>query len=167
MKGGKGYAMSSFLNSILGALGGADKDGAPGKSGSPLGQIAQIALQNPQLLQVVAAMFTAGNKHGGLQGMLQKFTQAGLGDTAQSWIGEGENRPVTPRQIEEVFGEAGIERIAAKSGTSRAETPDLLSQILPSLINGLSPGGREPPRSEAPQSADALIGMLGGLLGRR
>lgn len=159
--------MSSFLNSIIGALGGAENDDQPGRGGSPLGQLAQVALRNPQLLQVVAAMFTAGNKHGGLQGMLQKFAQAGLGDTAQSWVGEGENHPVTPRQIEEVFGPAGITRIAEKSGASPAETPDLLSQILPTLINALSPGGRELPRSEAPQSADALIGMLGGLLGRR
>lgn len=163
--------MSSFLNSVIGALGAATQGGsktdAQGGEGNPLARIAQIAMANPQLLQVVAAMFTAGNKHGGLQGMLQKFTQAGLGDTAQAWVKGEPDRDVTPREIEQVFGPGGIERIAQKSGTSPAETPDLLAKILPALINGLTPGGTPPSRAEAPQSADALLGMLGGLLGRR
>jgi uncharacterized protein YidB (DUF937 family) len=172
-----GDLMSSFLNSVIGALGGAAQTGGAGQDGgaggarggadNPLARIAQIAMANPQLLQVVAAMFTAGNKHGGLQGMLQKFTQAGLGDTAQAWVKGEPDRAVSSREIEQVFGQDGIERIAQKSGTTPAETPDLLSQLLPALINGLTPAGSPPSRAEAPPSADALLGMLGGLLGRR
>lgn len=153
--------MSSLINSVLGALTGGAKDGQSGG----LAGIAKIAMQNPQLMQVVAAMFTAGNKHGGLSGMLQKFEQAGLSTQAQSWVSDGENATVAPAQIEQVFGHDGIERIAQKAGVSPAETPDLLSQILPSLINGLTPGGRAP--AQTPNSADDLLGMLGGLLGKR
>lgn len=153
--------MSSLINSVLGALTGGTQDG---KSGG-LSGLAQIAMQNPQLLQVVAAMFTADNKHGGLAGMLKKFESAGLSNQAQSWVSDGDNQPVAPAQIEQVFGHDGIERIAQKAGVSPAQTPDLLSQILPSLINGLTQGGRPP--AQAPNSAGDLLGMLGGLLGKR
>lgn len=155
--------MSSFLNSIVGALTGGGAQG--GTQGGGLMQLAQIAMRNPQLMQVVAAMFTADNKHGGLQGMLQKFQQSGYGDAAQSWVSEGDNAQVTGAQIEEVFGTAGIDRIAQKAGVSRAEAPDMLSQILPQLINGLTQGGKPP--AHAPQSSDDILGMLGNLLGRR
>lgn len=158
--------MSSLINSVLGALtGGQGAQGDQNGAAGGLSGLAKIAMQNPQLLQVVASMFTAGNKHGGLSGMLQKFEQAGLSNQAQSWVSEGENQAVAPSQIEQVFGHDGIERIAQKAGVSPTETPDLLSQILPALISGLTPAGRAP--AQTPNSADDLMGMLGGLLGKR
>ena len=110
-------------------------------------------------------MLSAGNKHGGLAGMLAKFQQAGMGDVAQSWVGSGENKPVAPSQIEQVFGSAGMDRIAAKAGVGRGEAPGLLAQILPVLVDQMTPQGKAP--GQAPASADALLGMLGGLLGKR
>lgn len=141
--------------------------GAQGKGGEAggLAALAQIAMQNPQLLQAAASMLTSANKHGGLAGLLQKFQQAGLGDVAQSWVAPGANRPVQPAQIEQVFGSAGMERLAQKSGTSAAQTSDLLAQVLPLLVDRLTPQGQAP--AQAPASADALLGMLGGLLGKR
>lgn len=151
----------SLLNSLVGALTG----GAQGGQAGGLADLARIAAQNPQLLQVAASMFTADNKHGGLAGMLRKFQEAGLGEQAQSWVGSGENQPIAPSQLEAVFGQQGIERIAQKSGVSPAEAPDLLSQVLPMLISNLTAGGQPP--AQAPASADALLGMIGGFLGKK
>ncbi|MBL4918250.1 YidB family protein [Szabonella alba] len=149
----------SLLNNLVSAL-----TGGSGNAGG-MGQIAQIAMQNPQLMQVAASMLSAGNKHGGLAGMLAKFQQAGMGEVAQSWVGSGANQPVAPSQIEQVFGTAGMDRIAAKAGVARDDAPGLLAQILPVLVDQMTPKGAAP--QQAPANADALLGMLGGLLGKR
>jgi len=151
----------SILNSLVNALGGGDG----GKSGGgALANIARIAMRNPQLLAVAAGMFTAANKHGGLNGLLDKFRQKGLGDTADSWVGTGPDKEVRGDQIREVFGDEGIARIAEKSGTTPQETPDLLAGVLPGLVNALTQDGRTHPQSEAPKSSDDLLSMLTGLL---
>lgn len=149
----------SILNSLIGALG-SQGDGKENAGG--LGRIAQIAMQNPQILAVAASMLTASNKHGGLGGLLAKFQEHGLGDVAQSWVNSGEDKPVAPGQIRDVFGEAGIERIAQKAGTSPSETPDLLAGILPALVNIITPEGHAPAQADAPKSANDLLAMLGG-----
>ncbi|MFN3823642.1 MAG: YidB family protein [Pseudorhodobacter sp.] len=149
----------SLLNNLASAL-----TGGSASSGG-MAQIAQIAMKNPQILKVAASMLAADNKHGGLAGLMAQFQQAGLGDVAQSWVGVGENKPVAPSQIEQAFGQTGLRRIAAKSGVSEAEAPGLLAQILPVLVDQMTPKGAPP--EQAPPNADALLGMLGGLLGKR
>jgi uncharacterized protein YidB (DUF937 family) len=153
----------SLLNSLLGALTGGGQAGAA--QGGGLAQIAQIAMQNPQLMQVAAGMLSADNKHGGLAGLMGAFQKAGLGDVAQSWVGTGANQPVRPDQIEQVFGAAGLQRIAAKANVAPQQASGLLAQLLPVLVDQMTPKGAPP--AQAPANADALLGMLGGLLGKR
>jgi len=148
----------SLLNSLVGAL-----TGGSAPSGG-LAQIAQIAMKNPALMQAAASMLAADNKHGGLAGLMGQFQKAGLGDVAQSWVGTGANKPVQPAQIEQVFGAAGLQKIAAKANVAPAEASGLLAQILPVLVNQMTPKGAPP--AQAPANADALLGMLGGLLKR-
>jgi len=149
--------------SILNALVGAVTRGQAANSG--MAQIAAIAMKNPQILQVAASMLSADNKHGGLAGLMGKFQAAGLGDVAQSWVSTGENQPVQPQQLTQALGPDAMARIAAKAGVSPTEAPTLLAQILPVLVNQMTPKGTAP--AQAPVSADALLGMLGGLLGKR
>lgn len=146
----------SLLNSLVGAL-----TGGNAQSGG-LAQLAEIAMKNPALMQVAASMLSADNKHGGLAGLLGQFQQAGLGDVAQSWVGTGANQPVQPSQIEQVFGPAGLQRIAAKANVAPTEASGLLATILPVLVDQMTPKGAPP--AQAPASADALLGMLGGLI---
>lgn len=149
----------SLFNALANTLNGG------GGSGGGLAQIARIAMQNPQLVQVAAGMLTAENRHGGLAGLLGAFQKAGLGDVAQSWVGTGANQPVGPSQIEQVFGAAGIARIAEKSGVPAEETPDLLAQVLPLLVDQLTPQGATP--AHAPDNAEAMLRMMGLALSRR
>jgi uncharacterized protein YidB (DUF937 family) len=149
--------------SILNALVGAVTGGQAANSG--MAQIAAIAMKNPQILQVAASMLSADNKHGGLTGLMGKFQAAGLGDVAQSWVSTGENQPVQPQQLTQALGPDAMARIAAKAGVSPTEAPTLLAQILPVLVNQMTPKGTPP--AQAPASADAVLGMLGGLLGKR
>jgi len=149
----------SILNSLVGALTG----GKGGDTG--MAQLAAIAMKNPQLMQVAASMLAADNKHGGLAGLMGKFQAAGLGDVAQSWVGTGENKPVQPQQLTQALGADAMARIASKAGVSAAEAPNLLAQVLPVLVDRMTPKGAPP--AQAPANADALLGMLGGLLGKR
>ena len=156
----------SILNSLVTALAG-KATGSTGGKGGALAKLAGTALRNPQLLMVAAAMFTAANKHGGLSGLLDKFRNRGFGDMAESWVGNGDNKEPDGTQIREVFGDAGINRIAEKSGTTPQETPDLLASVLPGLVSLLTPDGRTPPQSEAPRSSEDILSMLQSVLRSR
>lgn len=149
----------SILNTLIGALAG-------GKgSNDGLAQLASIAMKNPQLMQVAASMLSADNKHGGLAGLMGKMQAAGLGDVAQSWVGTGANKPVAADQLTQALGADTMAKLAAKAGIGAQQAPDLLAQILPALVNQMTPQGKPP--AAAPANADALLGMLGGLLGKK
>lgn len=81
---------------------------------------------------------------GGLGGLLQKFQQGGLGDVAASWVGKGENLPVSADQISQVLGSDTVSQLAAKFGVDPAQASSLISQVLPGLVDKLTPDGTAP-----------------------
>ena len=96
---------------------------------------------------------------------MSKFEQVGLGGAMKSWIGGGPNQPVSGEQITSALGSGTISDIAAKLGVNPDEAADQLSQLLPGIINHLTPEGQAPQQGLG-NSSD-LMGMLGGLLERR
>src|SRR5262245_1607303 len=90
-----------------------------------------------------------GGLLGGLGGLLNKFQQNGLGDQIDSWIGPGQNKPVAPRQVGSALGPDILKSLAQRSGMSEQELMAQLSQILPSVVDKLTPEGRLPTRQEA------------------
>jgi uncharacterized protein YidB (DUF937 family) len=85
---------------------------------------------------------------GGLGGLLDRFQQSGHGDVIKSWIGTGQNQPVQPRQLGTALGPDIIKVLAQKSGLSEDELTKQLSQILPGVVDKLTPSGRIPAPSE-------------------
>jgi uncharacterized protein YidB (DUF937 family) len=81
---------------------------------------------------------------GGLGGLLNQFQQGGLGDIMKSWIGPGQNQPVSPNQLSSVLGPQIIQILAQKTGLSEQEITSHLSQILPNVVDKLTPNGRLP-----------------------
>lgn len=79
---------------------------------------------------------------GGLEGMLQQFRQKGLGDTVDSWVGKEANKAISPEEIQKVLGQSRIGEIASKFGISPQEASQKLAQILPKVIDKLTPGGK-------------------------
>ena len=116
------------------------------------------------LLPIVAGMLGNDSQHGGLGGLLEKFNQAGLGDAAKSWVGTGENTPISGDQLGQVLGNDTIADIASKLGLSHGDTAGSLAQMLPGIIDKLTPHGQAPAGGLG-NSGD-LIGMLGGLLNK-
>ena len=81
---------------------------------------------------------------GGLGGLLSQFQQNGLGDVMKSWIGPGQNQPVSPNQLSSALGPQIIQILAQKTGMSEQEITSHLSQILPNVVDKLTPNGRLP-----------------------
>ena len=117
------------------------------------------------LLPVVVGMLANDGKLGGLGGLMEKFNNAGLGDAAKSWVGTGENAPISGDQIGQVLGGDMMSDLAAKLGMSQGDAAGSLAQMLPGLIDQLTPNGQAPAGGLG-NSGD-LMGMLGGLFNRK
>ena len=81
---------------------------------------------------------------GGLQGLLSSFQQAGLGHVAQSWVGNGPNQPVSPDQLQSVFGQDRVQSMASQAGMAPQDFLSQLSQHLPAAVDGMTPNGAMP-----------------------
>lgn len=137
-----------LLDSILGsALGG--QAGGGGAGG------------NAALLQAVLAMLGNDSAHGGLGGLVSKFQQGGLGDVVASWISTGQNLPVSADQLRGALGDDTIGQLARQTGGSQADILGQLTQMLPQVVDKLTPQG------QVPQGGLGNITDLLGMLGRR
>lgn len=114
-----------MLDKILGSVVSSVLGGEAGKQGQAMAVINELLASQ-----------------GGIQGILAKFQQGGLDDLLQSWLGTGENKSISPTQIEDVFGKQELQQAAQQAGVKdEAEASDLLSQFLPQIMDKLSPNG--------------------------
>ena len=86
----------------------------------------------------------AGGLLGGLGGLLNKLQQGGLGDRTNSWVGSGQNQPVSPGQLGQALGPNVIKTLSQMTGVSEDELTKQLSQGIPVIVNTLTPNGRLP-----------------------
>ena len=126
-----------LLDGLLGNLMG----GNSGGSSNPLLQIAMQMLANK------GGGGTGGgalDSMGGLSGIVSAFQKGGLGHLADSWVGSGENLPVSGDQLTQVLGSDKIGAIASQLGMSQGDAAGGLAKILPDLINHVTPNGQMP-----------------------
>lgn len=161
-----------LLDSVLGAVlnngqqqpspqGGAGGLGGLGAAGG-LGSLIGVLASNPQLIQVITGMLSNNSAQGGLGGLMDKFQQAGMGDVIGSWIGTGQNQPISGDQLGQVLGSDTLSDIAAQLGVQPGEAASQLSHVLPGLVDQLTPQGEAP--AQGLGNEGDLFGMLGGLL---
>ena len=113
---------------------------------------------NP-LLQIAMQMLAdRGNAGGGLGGLMNTLQNAGLGDQLKSWIGTGENMPISGDQLSQALGSDKLREIASRLGMSHGEVSGGLADILPQMIDKLSPNGQLPDNHNMLQ--DALSAFL-------
>jgi uncharacterized protein YidB (DUF937 family) len=89
-----------------------------------------------------------GGVLGGLGGLVDKLHKGGLGSVVNSWVGPGQNQPVPPGQLGSALGPDIIKTLSQRSGLSEEELTRGLSQILPGIIDNLTPKGRLPTVAE-------------------
>ncbi|MFJ4865902.1 MULTISPECIES: YidB family protein [unclassified Streptomyces] len=112
--GGAGNILGALLGALAGAGGGASGARAGGSGNNPLG------------------------------GLMDMLTKSGLADQAQSWLGTGDNKPVSGAQIAEAVPDEALQKAAAQAGVSPQEAADQIAQALPTAVDRLSPEGQLP-----------------------
>ena len=90
----------------------------------------------------------AGGVLGGLGGLVNKLQQGGLGDVVNSWVGSGQNQPVSPSQLGSALGPSIIKTVSQLTGLSEDDLTKQLSQVLPGLVDKLTPNGKLPTVAE-------------------
>ena len=109
---------------------------------------------------MLAAAMSLLQENGGLSGVLDMFRGKGMTQEADSWVGTGPNVGVSADQVKQVFGGSTLSNLATQMGTSQSQTSSVLAQILPELINTLTPEG------QVPENHDDLISQGLSLLRR-
>ena len=97
---------------------------------------------------------------GGLSGMLQNFHDKGLGGLMSSWIGTGQNLPISADQIQHVLGSDQVKALAAKAGISPDMASSALTQLLPMLVDKLTPNGQVPQHSSILETGMSILNCL-------
>jgi len=130
-----------------------------GKVKSAVG-VTEVEQQNDLFSAVVHHI---KNMDGGLNGLVQQFRSQGLGSIVTSWIGTGENIPITTRQVQDVMGTDTLKEFATKLGTDTDDVTMQLTTLLPKVVDKLTPDGKVP-------EGDLLhkgIEKLGELFGKK
>jgi uncharacterized protein YidB (DUF937 family) len=109
---------------------------------------------------LVSALGALLTQNGGLQGLMNKFSQGGLGDVFSSWVGMGENKSVDASQIQKVLGSEQIQGLAAQLGVDPAKASGFLADYLPKIVDKLTPAGQVNAAADPQAGLAALLPSL-------
>ncbi len=127
--GGGGALLTQILAHLAGGGGSANRTGA-GRTDAGSGGMGGAGMGLPPGID--------------LGSIIKKFEKGGMGDLTGSWIGMGQNKPVSQDQVTQAFGEDQLKDIAGKLGMRPTEIVDILSRHLPKVVDKLSPKGKIP-----------------------
>ena len=100
-------------------------------------------------------------KMGGVDGLVKKFQQSGMGDVASSWVGTGENKSIQPEQLANVLGKDQVAELAQQAGIPESQGASVLSKVLPAMVDKLTPEGKVPESSNLATWGKVLLGAAG------
>jgi uncharacterized protein YidB (DUF937 family) len=124
--------LDGLLGSVMGGMMGGGSSAQQGmQGGNPMIQMALQMLQ----------------QNGGIEGLLAKFQQAGMGQQAQSWIGTGQNMPISADALSQIFGQGQLGQIAQQLGLPQQDAAGGLAQMLPDVVDQMTPQGEIPDNS--------------------
>jgi uncharacterized protein YidB (DUF937 family) len=154
--GGLAGGLGSVLGNVLGGRGG-QEEGGTGAAPSSGGQGALLTLLLPLAMQWI-------QRSGGVGAVLDRFKQQGYGQQSASWVSTGDNKPLDTQAVHDVVGSEELSRLAQQAGVPQEQVASGLAEILPQVVNHLTPSG------DVPQDADDVLGsgvaalqrMLGG-----
>ena len=138
------------LQDVLGGLLGGGSDGGTGTAAGGMNMGALAAALAPLVLKLI--------KGGGVQKLMDNAEANGLSAEAGSWVGTGANQQVSAEQMRGVVGEDVVQQVAREAGISEDEAAGVLAQVVPQVVDGLSPNGRLPSENDL----DQLAAKFGG-----
>ena len=116
--------------------------------------------EHSALVNELLGLLSGGSEGGGLQGVIQSFKDKGLGDIMSSWIGTGQNLPISGDQLKNGLGADLIGQLASKIGVSPDVATSKLTEILPGIVDKLTPEGTVPESGLLQQGLNFLRGNL-------
>ena len=129
-------------------------------SGNAAGAAGGSAISPALIQQVVAMLGSNAGGTGGLGGLMAAFEQGGLGHIFQSWVANGANLPVSAAQLQQVLGNGQLAQIAQALGVDHGAAAGGLAQLLPEIINHLTPNGQLPAAHETAGALESLAKQL-------
>lgn len=148
-----------LMDSLLGAATQAAAGAMQNSGGSPAGQ-------GMNAMDGMAMVGDLLQQAGGLSGLLEKFQSHGLGEAAQSWVGNGANQPLSASQVTQTLGPEMLQQLVAKFGGNSPQLAQLVAQFLPMVIDQLTPKGQLPADNGAGGLGQLDMGALAGLAGQ-
>lgn len=171
-----GFGLDDVLGSLGGLLGGNRQNNASAGSGG-LGDILGSVLGGQRNTRgssgkgmLVAALLPMVlswvQRNGGLSGALSKITSMGFDNQAKSWMSNNEhNDNLDPNEISRLFDDNEIQQVVAHTGANDTEVRQGLAELLPEVMNQLTPNGNLDNEAEANQEIDQIISQLSNRLG--
>jgi uncharacterized protein YidB (DUF937 family) len=151
--GGMNDIMMALLPVVLAML------ASRGGSGSQLGPGQSRGSAGGGLGDLLGAVFGgrgSASSMGGLGELLAQLQRAGFGQQADSWVSRGQNMALPAEAMEQVFGRDGVAEIARRAGVSEADATRGLSQLLPEVVDRVTPDGQVPDFDALTAGVDAL-----------
>lgn len=148
----------------MGLLDGLLKQSMGGQGGGG-GGLMELVSGNPQILGALAGLLstrdTSVGGSGGLAGLVGAFQKKGLGDMISSWISTGPNPAISADQVTDVLGGDTVGQFAQKAGVPVAEASSVLADLLPAVIDQLTPDGKMPETGSLDNTLSSLLSGLG------
>jgi uncharacterized protein YidB (DUF937 family) len=119
---------------------------------------AKVAGSNPAAAGILEMI---QNHPGGLNGLVQAFHQNGLGGLVNSWVSTGQNQAATSDQIQQVLGSGQVQALAQRLGISPEVAASTVAQLLPTVVDKLTPNGSVPEDSNLLQMGESILASLG------
>jgi uncharacterized protein YidB (DUF937 family) len=126
-----------MFNSVAGSASRTDSAGQPRAEGDLPGSLSGM----------LGGAGVGGLLRGGLSELLEQFTKNGQGEAAESWIGPGPNKEVSPPQLKQAIGQDVLAALVQQTGLSQEELLARLARELPTAVDKYTPDGRLPPRT--------------------
>lgn len=169
-----GFGLDDIIGGVLGGQMGGQSSGAGGL-GSILGSVlgggqASRGAQagNSKAMLVAALMPIALNwiqRNGGLSGALNKVKDMGFGNQAQSWMStQQQNQNLDPNQINKLFDQQEIDHVCQQTGADETEVRQGLAELLPEIVNQLTPSGDLAKEQQANSEIDEILSQISASL---
>lgn len=162
-----GSASGGGLGGILGGLMGQGSTAGGGGLGGMLGGLmgqGGAAIGSSGGMGGMLGGLLGGGALSGLGGLLGNLRSQGLERHVNSWVSDGENHPVAPHELERAFHPDELDEAARHAGTDRGTLLNEMSQMLPSMVDKMTPGGRVP-QHENELGSGGLGGLVTQILG--
>ncbi len=152
--GGMGRILMALMPVVLAML--ANR----GRGGDPSARVGR-AQSGGGLGDILGQVLGGAAAGGGLGALIEQMGRAGFGEQARSWIGTGENQSLPSGALEQIFGAGGLAEIARRAGLTQDEASRGLAQLMPEVVDRVTPRGEVPGDDDLLASVEDLARRLG------